>query len=124
MDFNYDAGFSFEKLGFDISGEISISNIPLTYSLTKTKKSKEGKFNLQANVIKVSDFYKAFAKKEESDESTSSFTDISLTKPRIIGVRGVNGNSELVVTGKMFNMFLYKHTFSHKFPSSYSSSSS
>ena len=113
MDFNYDAGFSFEKLGFDISGEISISNIPITYSLTKTKKSKEGKFNLQTDVIKVSDFYKAFAKKEESDESTSSFTDISLTKPRIIGVRGVNGKSELVVTGKMFNMFLYKHTLPH-----------
>lgn len=106
VDFNYGKFDDFERLGFDIEGQVMIKSVDLSVSLVKLANSSEGRFNIHVPSISIGDFYGAFTKQKELDEntkaSTSSLSAVTLMSPNIAGVRDKKGNSEIVVTGIIF----------------------
>lgn len=113
MQFKYSGKTSsiFQSIGIDLKGKITKDNLKLNYSLEKKEGKNSGKFKITVDQIKITDFYRLFSNNREMTDNDAvddnSLTDATITDPIIEGTRDEQGNTEIIMAGRVFDSSLF-----------------
>lgn len=113
MQFKYSGKTSniFQSIGIDLKGKITKDNLKLNYSVEKKEGKNSGKFKITVDQIKITDFYRLFSNNREMTDSDAvddnSLTDATITDPIIEGTRDEQGNTEIIMAGRVFDSSLF-----------------